>query len=295
MKSQRLCVILAFITTTFFYLVVIASADSDTHTTPSSSSLNETEPTWWTKALFTGFVSALVIILAFGLERLNERRNDKKTKKEFLQSTCAELRHLLACLVLDYGKTKANMDGLSGTDFKWNIKAYKEFSLDKVTDPSQQDPPMPDGDIDECSDEELEKSATMLNERLEKPNDVFIRFAQLDLSFIENNLQMVGSLTSDTQQLLFRILGRIRAINGFIKELGQEYEHSFHFAGDDNLSDRIQQNKQIYYQNIASMSYQASNEIMKFLRENWIPCAQDNNVSSVPKKCCRTLPDLAFS
>lgn len=236
--------------------------------TAGTGETQDSKVSWWIQSIFGGFVSGFVILFGFLLKEYAEKRKERSKQREFLQSACAELRHLLACLLLDYRKTKANMDGLSGTDFKWDIKAYKEFRLDKVTDPSQQHAPMPASDIDELSDEELKASAAIVNAKVKKPSGVFIRFPQLDLSFIENNLRMVGSLTSDTQQLLFRILGRIRAINGFIKELDQEYERSFHFANDDKLSPRIQQNKGLYYKHIASCSYEASNEIMKFLRVN---------------------------
>jgi hypothetical protein len=280
MKSRKLCVVLTFTIAIFFSVVVIAFADSNTPAKPASSSLNETEPTWWIKALFTGFISALVIILAFGLERLAEWRKVKKEKKEFLQASCVELRHLLACLVDNYGDTKANLDGLSKDDFVWIVKACREFHLDKVMDPAKQGMPMPKQSLDKSSDDDLLKCAGILNDRIRKPDIVFICFARLDFGFIESNFPMIRKLESGTQELLFRIVGRFRNINECIEKLDHEYERSFTYSTDDTLSDHIQENKKTYYGKIASWSYQASNEIMKFLRENWMPYGQGDNAGA---------------
>lgn len=280
MKSRKLCVVLTFTIAIFFSVVVIVFADSNTPVKPSSSSLNGTEPAWWIKALFTGFISALVIILAFGLERLAEWRKVKKEKKEFLQSSCVELRHLLVCLVENYGDAKANLDGLSKDDFVWIVKACGEFRLDKVTDPARQGMPIPKQSLDKLSDNDLLECAGVLNESIRKPDIVFIRFARLDFGFIESNFAMIRKLESGTQELLFRIVGRFRNINECIEKLDHEYERSFTYSTDDTLSDHIQENKKTYYGKIASWSYQASNEIMKFLRENWIPCVQGDNTES---------------
>lgn len=260
---------------------MIAFADTNTpELNPGSPSLNETEPAWWIKALFTGFISALVIILAFGLERLAERRKAKKTKKEFLESACAELRHLLACLVLDYGKTKANLDGLTKDDFAWTIRAYREFYLDNITDPAQQGMPMPEQPLDELSDDDLLECTRTVNNSIRKPDVVFIRFTRLDFGFIESNFPMIRKLGAGAQELLFRVVGRIRNINECTQKLDHEYERSFTCSTDETLSARIQENKKTYYRKIAPWSYQASNEIIKFLRENWIPCVQSDNVET---------------
>ena len=94
------------------------------------------ESSWWVQSIFGGIISGLVILLGFCLKECADRKKAKSKDREFLASVCAELRHILPSLVLNHGKTKANLDCLTGQEFKWFIQAYKEFHLDKVTDPA---------------------------------------------------------------------------------------------------------------------------------------------------------------
>jgi len=74
--------------------------------------------------------------------------------------------------------------------------------------------------------------------------------------------------------LLFWIVGRIRNINGLFEQLDREFERSF-ICSNNNV-ERIMVNKNIYYGKIANISYLAANEVMEFLRQNWI-CYNSGN------------------
>ncbi len=77
------------------------------------------EVSWWIQSLFGGLISGLVVLLGFCLKECADRKKARSKDREFLASVCAELRHILPSLVLNYGKTKANLDGVTGQEFKW--------------------------------------------------------------------------------------------------------------------------------------------------------------------------------
>jgi hypothetical protein len=133
---------------------------------------------------------------------------------------------------------------------------------------------MPEADINELSYEDLNRNADKMTRRIKKPDDSFIRFAHLELCFLEHNLPMIGRLPVKTQELLFWIVGRIKNINDLFEQLDREFERSF-ICSSNNV-ERIMVNKKLCYDKIATISYLTANEVMEFLRQNWI-CSNSGN------------------
>ena len=245
MKSQRLWEVFALVTGGFFYFAGIAFADTNVpEPYPSSSPPSDIDPVWWIRALFTGFVSALVIMVAFVLDRLAAWHKRCKTRDEFVNSVCVELRHVLARLVNNCCNLRARLAKADRHTVQWHQKAYLDFDLSKVTDPAEQMAPMPQQATKPLSDNDADDVAALLNQMGPQPDTCFIHIARIE----------------------FGIINRLHFINTLIAHVRDEYDRSFTAAAGDRGS--IETNKRSYYDRIADQSYFAANEVVKFLATN---------------------------
>ncbi len=223
MKSERLWEVFALVTGGFFYFAGIAFADTNVpEPYPSSSPPSDIDPVWWIRALFTGFVSALVIMVAFVLDRLAAWHKRRKTRDEFANSVCVELRHVLARLVSNCCDLRARLAKADRHTVQWHQKAYLDFDLSKTTDPVEQLGPMPQQGTKPLSDNDADEIADTLNKS--QSGISFIDIARIEFGYIANNLYFASMLDNKDQLLLFTIINRLHAINGLVAHVRDEYE-----------------------------------------------------------------------
>ena len=232
----------------------------------SVSDTTGVEPTWWIKSLFTGLISALVIILAFVLNVGREKEKEKKRKREFVHSACIELKRILVQLVNNVLKFKTSLGKLDSEMVKWHQQAFLEFDLSDAGDPTGQTLPIPEEGKTPISDERAAEIANMLNERKKGHEDEFLRLTELEVGFIENNLPLISMIGLKDQRLLFSVIRRLHIINSWIAQLEDEYQRSFEYGTDKTLSDKIARNRDRYYVKISRYMRLVANEIMDFCK-----------------------------